>query len=143
MVSRILEISSLSGDDYINLVGQYNSVVRDNGKSEVDPRLLKRGYTPEQIEATRRTAKSKFNPVTSLNLRFKTHFSKFEYEYFDYVLHLFDQYKKGNLPFPGCLSEQPAQIIETFQVLTALENENELRLRRQVNKENGRSKRKN
>lgn len=44
-------------------------------------------------------------------------------------------YKKGTMPFPGSVVEQPAKIIEIFDVLTQLEQESEEKMRKKLEKE--------
>jgi hypothetical protein len=61
--------------------------------------------------------------------------NNFKYPYFSYVLNLYSQYKKGSLPFPGSVSEQPAKIIEIFNVLEQLELEQQEKQRKAVEKE--------
>lgn len=64
--------------------------------------------------------------LISLNLHFKGDLDKWEYENFNYIMALFDLYHRhGTLPYPGTLSEQPAKVIEIFQILDQLKYERE------------------
>jgi hypothetical protein len=59
-----------------------------------------------------------------------------EYNHFNFVMmsnHVYNN--AGVLPFPGSLSEQPAQIMEIFETLFALEAEREEDARRKAEKD--------
>lgn len=76
------------------------------------------------IQAVR--AQAKFNPVTTLNLTFSKPFKEFEFDQFGFVATLFNQFDKhGTLPYSGSLTEQPNKIIEAFNVIKALNAEQE------------------
>ena len=120
-----MEISSVSDWDYVNIIGQY--VQLETGKTdEIDPRLLARGFTEQQIKMIQEKKKgSSLNEAISLNLHFKT-LGRWKYDKFDFVYTLFNQYdKNGVMPFPGSLSEQPAKIMEIFNILVQLTSETE------------------
>lgn len=117
-----MEISSLSYQDMVRIVAQYNTIY--NGSKSVDDSvLMDRGYTAEQIAAMRNQVTQAFSPVESCGLRFKSDFSKVEYPNFHYLMNLYHLYEKGCLPFPGSVSEQPAQIMEMFSIIQLLELE--------------------
>ena len=120
------DISSLDNYEYVCLVANYNSMT---GGKKIDDTLESRGYTPEAIAQARGKFAATFSPVKSCNLRFTKPFEHLKFEPMSYVLTLFDNYERGCLPFPGSVSEQPAQIMEIFSVLRQLRHESELKLR--------------
>ena len=110
----------MTDNEYVTIVGHYNRSLQG---SEIDPRLLTRGFTEEQLKQIKRKSKSK-SEIISCNLHIKGNLDKFDYPYFSYVLKLFDKYSNhGVLPFPGTHSEQPSKILEIFDLLEALDLE--------------------
>lgn len=95
--------------------------------SEKDPRieLTNRGYSQQQIESV---LKSKTNSTISSGLKFTKPTWHFEYSKLSYVLNLFENYERGVLPFNGSVSEQPAQIIEIFNLLASLKQDQKRKL---------------
>ena len=89
----------------------------------IDPEIYKRNYSPEALKALEAAALRDFNPIKSQGLLFEAPFERFQCRNMSYALQLFQQYEAGNLPFPGSVSEQPAQIIEIFNTLAALKVE--------------------
>jgi hypothetical protein len=123
---KIQELSALSLAEYINIVGHYNKITL---KKEIDPRLLQRGFTQEQLKAVRDSMEKLPSEIISLNLHFKTNLEKFRSEEFNYLVTLYDAYHRhGVLPYSGSLSEQPNKIIEIFNVLDSLRQERENKL---------------
>lgn len=126
MTHVVSEISTLGTPEFIKLVATY---CRNSSKNqEIDPGLNSRGYSPEALLEAKRLAEKKFNPVTSLGLRFTKPLSNFESDIITYAWTLFENYERGLLPFPGSVSDQPAQIMEifgTFQALRIERQENE------------------
>ena len=114
LIYRIKELSSLTYFEYIHLVGHYNKLLY---KEQIDPQLLLRGFSEEQIKQMMDHKRTTVNELVSCNLHFKS-VVDWEYDHFDYVLTLFNQYNKhGTLPFPGSHVDQPAKIIELFEVV--------------------------
>lgn len=74
---------------------------------------------------------------------FKSDFSNVSYPHYDYVVNLYDAYKKGCLPFEGSASEQPGQIINIFVLLNNLyiETEDKQRKEQETKNKKARSKR--
>ena len=116
-----MKLSTFSTYEYIQLVGHYN---RLQMKDRVDPRLLTRGFTEEQLKEMQKRMGKVPDEIISLNLHMKTDLSKMVYVPFNYVFRLYDRYiEAGVLPFDGTHSDQPAQIIEIFSVLEQLQME--------------------
>lgn len=118
MAHRIAELSSLSTIEFIKIVATYAHA--RSGKDSIDPSLAARGFTPEQIEQTKKLTEKKFNPVQIMGLRFTRPLDNFKSDLMGYAWTLFENYERGVLPFPGSVSEQPAQIMEIFGVFSAL-----------------------
>jgi hypothetical protein len=84
--------------------------------------------------------------LISCNLHLKGSLEQWDYPIFGFIITLFNQYNKfGSLPFKGRLTDQPAKIIEIFDLLSQLDSEAQLKhkqdLERQQNK-NKKGKRK-
>lgn len=121
-----MQISALSTYDYITLIAHYNRLQK---KDRVDPRLLTRGFTEDQLKQLQKTLGKSPDELISLNLHFKTDLTKFNYPHFNYVFRLYDRYNDaGVLPFKGSHSDQPAQIMEIFSVLEQLQMETQKEL---------------
>jgi hypothetical protein len=136
-----MEISSLTDHDFIRLVATYADL-NSGDKQKVSSQAVNRGYTPEQLAQAKSHIAVKFNPVTSCGLRFTRPYSSLKFEPFSYVLTLYENYERGCLPFPGSVSEQPAQIMEVFSVLRQLKHEAEVQIRETQSK-HGRNQYKN
>lgn len=137
IVHNIFHISQLSDPDFALIVGQFNHSL-SGSKEEIDPSLSERGYSPEAIAAAKK--KVAFNPIVSCGLRFTKHLSNYKYPLFTYVVSLFQNYEKGNLPFEGPVSDQPAQIMEIFSVFEHLRAEQQSKINQKL-EENVRRKR--
>ncbi len=79
--------------------------------------------------------------VQLLNLKFKGSLKQYVYPYFDFILSSFMAFKNsGTLPFEGSYSDQPAQILEIYNVLQAIQNEYETKAMNQHKREMDKSK---
>ena len=109
----------------------------------IDPRLLNRGFTKEQLDALRQGAEQRVesNEIVSLNTRITGDLGRFNYNLFDYVINLYHVYNKaGTLPYPGSTSEQPAKIIEIFNTIEQLyleQRQQEIAKQEKESKRNG------
>jgi hypothetical protein len=138
--SKILEISSVSNFDYINIVGHYNKLTL---AKQVDPRLLARGYTEEQLKVLHSKMNVTASEFISLNLHFKGDADKWDYPYFNYIITLCDAYElNGVMPFEGAHVDQPAKIIEIFQILSQLKIERQNKINEEQNRQNQKESRK-
>lgn len=118
VANRALDISSLNLADLATIMANYVSLMR--GDKDHDSALLGRGYTAEQLKAV----KSKKQAAVEMHgLRFTVPLINFKYERMHYVLILFENYERGILPYPGSVSEQPAQIMEILSLLKTLKQE--------------------
>lgn len=122
------------------LVAQFN-LLSLNGKGEVDPTLASRGYSTEALAMV--NARVAAPVVTSCGLKFTTQLSRFKYPYFGYVLTLFENYERGQLPFEGAVSEQPAQIMEILAALQNLKFERDKKQLEKMERKNVGQQRKN
>lgn len=135
-----MEISGLTDYGFVCLVAQYNTAT-SNSKHSVDPNLEARGHSAEAIAQANKHFSARFAPVVSCGLRFTKPFDHFKFDHIGYVYTLFENYERGSLPFPGSTSEQPAQIMEIFSVLSRLKVEYETKAIESVNR--GRNQHKN
>lgn len=84
--------------------------------------------------------KNKLDNVRTLNVRLSGNLDRFKYDNFNYVVTLHNVFEKsGVLPFEGAFSQQPAKIVEIFNVLDQLSFEK----REQIQKENQKEAKKN
>lgn len=123
-------------------MGHYNKLIY---KDEIDPKLLARGYSEDQLKQMMESRKgSGPSEVISCNLHLTGRLDRWKYFHFNYVMTLFNSYdKSGVMPFPGTLSEQPAKIIEIFDLLEQLKHEHNEMIRREQAREQAKAKRKN
>jgi hypothetical protein len=135
VVYEIDKLSSLSTAEFIKLVGHYNYLA--SGKPDINPQIQNRGYSAAALAEAKKQNEALFNPVTSLGLTFRKPLSNFKSDVLSYSLTLFENYERGALPFPGSVSEQPAQIMEIFGVLQALRHEREAAERKKLEKNVG------
>ena len=106
----------MSLDEYASIVAEYQSVHKTD-------RIDYSRYSKAQIEVMKKAQKI---DETFLGLRFTSDITLIKHPEFDYIINLYIQYKSfGTLPFNGCLSEQPNKIIEYFNILRAIQNEEE------------------
>lgn len=54
------------------------------------------------------------------SLKFTRDLTEFHYPLIGYLLILLENYERGSLPYPGPVSEQPAQIMETLSLMQSL-----------------------
>ncbi len=134
-------LSSLSDYEFVCLVAHYNDL-SDGEKNKVSSDVVSRGYSEAALAEAQKQKTKKFNPVVSCGLKFSKPFDHLRFETIGYVLTLFENYTKGALPFPGNVSEQPAQIMEIFSVLGQLMREREQKAIGEI-KSNGRNKHQN
>lgn len=131
-----MKISSLHECEYAGIVAIYNM---HTGDTVLDKELKSR-YTDAQLKELQKKKDEKNVGIESCGLRFTRPLDLFPCEKFNYYYTLFENYEKGVMPFPGSVSEQPAQIIEIFNVFKALRSEQDIKLSKQIKKENGRYK---
>lgn len=133
-----MDISSLTLAEYARIISSYNAIRLSRS---LDPRLKDRGFTDEQLKILREKMKTSVTEVRSLNIKFTRPIEEFKYSQFGYVLTLYRAYKEhGTLPFPGSISEQPAQFIEILNTIEAVELEfREKELEQQKNKDKRKS----
>lgn len=115
---KSLEISSISVYELIVITAHYTSLI--SNEIDHDESLKLRGFSEEQIKKV-----SKQKPKTqikTMGLIFKQPLCKFKYPLIEYVLILSENYEKGNLPFSGSISEQPAQVIEILELIKAIKS---------------------
>jgi hypothetical protein len=129
-------ISGLSDSEYKNMVGHYNRLVYG---TNIDQSIYDRGYSDAAIKEMEKRATPQ--TVESLNLRFTSALDNFELEGFDYYYSLYQYFSTNKaLPFSGSLADQPAKIIEIFSLFNQLEQERELKLHKEAQR-NGRHQR--
>lgn len=94
--------------------------------------LLDRGFSEAQVNATLKGSEPK--AVSGLGYTI-TNTKNLRHPRFFFLVSLWQKYKQGVLPYNGSLVDQPAKIIEIFDVLTELEWEQQERERKKHEKE--------
>lgn len=126
-----MQISTLSDYDRACLVAKYNSSYK---KELINPKLFE-NRTESEIKYLRKTMGG--TTQISCGLEFSREFKDYpEYLHFNFVMmshYIFT--KSGNLPFNGCLADQPAQTVEILELLFELDSEREAELRQKAEKE--------
>lgn len=121
MYLKVLDIAALSDYDRALIVAKYNSLYK---KETIDPKIFQ-NRTEAEIKYLRKTMGQIKN--ISCSLEFSKEYPEYpEYEHFNFVMmasHVFN--KSGILPFPGSLSEQPAQVMDILELLFELDAERE------------------
>lgn len=126
-----MQISSVSFYERSLIVGQYNSYFQDN---DIDPRLLSKGLTEQQIQQIRNRMGKK--EVVSLDLRFTKDLKLFKHPKFDFLYQLYDAWSSHNtLPFKGSFTDQPSQILEYFTIFDQLKYEQDKRAKLKADRE--------
>ncbi len=124
-------MSYLSNREYVTLIGHYNQV----GDKSLENQLRAKNYTEEAIK----TITEKFRnvdavTVNSLNVQFKTN-QVFTFDGFGYYYGLYRQFKEnGVMPYEGCLTDQPAKIMEIFETFEQLQYEQEAKQMEEIRK---------
>lgn len=113
------------------LIGNYQNISGDDREQK----LRERGYSEGQIKVALADNPAESKTVTSLNVRFNTN-QAIKYPYFSYVFTLYLRYRDGILPYEGPLTDQPAKIIDMFNILEQLQHETEVKQRKEAEKEN-------
>lgn len=134
-------ISTFNIQDYVQLLGHYTKL---KSGPTIDPRLLDRyANDPKRLDLIKQQMEKKTpKRHKALNVIFKKPIENFNYDQFAYVYTLYIQYQKGVNPFQGPLADQPAQIMEIFNTLSALEHEEQQRIMRENKNNEQRNKRK-
>lgn len=133
-------MSGLSFYEYATFIGHYQHLA--SGKAGTEQKLETRGYSEAALKELEQHERKMISTVESQGLRFKRPLKEYESDILEYALQLHENYERGQLPFPGSVSEQPAQIIQIFNLLSSLRNE---RVEKQNKREekNGKHKHKN
>ena len=124
------------------LVGHYAKL---KGGQQVDNKIYSRGYSEEALKMLQTQLKKAPTGARALNLEF-SNIEQCKHPLFDFYLSCFDTFNRhGLLPLPGAYADQPAKIIEIFQVLEALkletDREQQEKQRREQEKANRRNRR--
>ena len=133
-----MELSILSSFEMANLIGSYYKLSK---KDSVDPRLLERGYTPEQIAILMKQPITQKTNIISCGLKITGDLDQFKEPGLNFYLSAFHAYDtSGILPFPGTFSEQPAKILDIFDIMSQLKFDEEDRIRKETERELKRKK---
>lgn len=128
---KTLEYSSLSDYDRACLVAKYNSMYK---RETINPKIFE-NRSEAEIKYLRKTMSG--NKQISCGIEFIKEFKEYpDYNHFNFVMMASHVYNKsGVLPFPGSLSEQPAQMMEILETIFELDTEREQDLADKAQKE--------
>lgn len=133
-----MDLSTLSTFEMANLIGAYYKL---GSKPRIDPHLLARGYTPEQIAALDKSIITKQNNINCCGIKITGDLDQFNEPSLNFYLpafHSFDE--KGINPFPGSYSEQPSKIIDIFDILAQIKLDETQKIQREHEREMNRKK---
>jgi hypothetical protein len=133
-----MDMSSLSNKEYVNLVGHYRWLFSERGEATSQSDLKSRGYTDQQIEAVNRSKRKASKSFKVGNILFRKPLVEFKCDNLSYLLLLFENYEKGLLPFNGPVSDQPAKVIDIFNILYQVRQEYQDEQKNKLEKKNGR-----
>ncbi len=138
-----MDVSGLTNLEFVSLVAHYNSLWDDNlNYNEISDQVSTRGYSEAALEEVRKHNRLAFTSIKSCGLEFTRPFNHLRFDQLSYALLLLENYERGRLPFPGSVSEQPAQIMEIFSVISRVRQEREAKASEKL-KVDGRNKHKN
>lgn len=124
----------MSTFDRIRLVSHHNSIYNNFG---VNNSIFRKGYTQEQIDALIQRIGDQATMYESCGLQFKVNAEEYKHDMYSFLANTFHSYDShGILPFSGGLADQPAQIIEYFEILSQLKYEHQQRLHEEQKKRN-------
>ena len=112
-------------------MAKYNSLYH---RESIDPKIFQ-NRTEAEIKYLRKSMGALAQ--SSCGMQFDKDYKEYpEYNHFNFVMMASHVYNKsGTLPFPGSLSEQPAQMMEVLEVLFELDAEREADAQRKAEKE--------
>jgi hypothetical protein len=124
----------LSSFDRLCIVNQYNTVLKKKGSTAT---LNDRGYTEQQLKFLRKNLGSTMIHSAGIEITGDRSLIP-DYNHFGFIITVFYSYQRsGQLPFSGGSAEQPAQIMEIFELLSELDAEREVdNLKEQEKKRN-------
>ena len=128
-----MDLSSVGSYEHALLVGHYNSL---SAKDQISSELLDRGYTPQQIAILEKRTITDKTSVISCGLKFYGDLARFSHSSFSYYMqtfHAFDNH--GTLPFKGTFNDQPAKILEIFDIFFELKHEQQERMHKDAERE--------
>ena len=122
-------MNQISDNEYVNFVIYYNNLGKDKPKAD----LSQRGYTKEMLKQLNDLSLNVCCHKV-LNVEYPSSLRN-EYPGFGFLYNLYRQYSdNGTMPYPGCLTEQPAKIIEYFDIFDCLKAEAEKEQMRKMKK---------
>jgi hypothetical protein len=113
-----MDVSSISITEMALITAHYTSLL--SGEKDQEDLLRARGYSEQQIKIV--MSKQATPNVNTMGLVFSKPLVKFKYSLMSYLLILLENYERGNLPYPGAVSEQPAQVMEIIGLLQAIKS---------------------
>lgn len=136
----IIAISSISIGDSANIVGSYLKVKLGNKNSSAS-QYKERGYSDKQIEILL-SQKNSNRRITSCGFVFES-LNSVDYPHLGYVISAFRAYDDhGILPESGGYFDQPNQIIEIFDILKMIQNEEIEQQQKEIEKQSKKQTRK-
>jgi hypothetical protein len=133
---KIEEISNLTTQEYIEMICTFEYYTNSN-KYSCKSRSFKSDKEKVDFES-RNGCKvdNKFTKFEYDNLRFTKCCCNHLSGDFNFIMGMFEQYDKGNLPFSGCYTDQPNKVIDLMNLIQKLNHDREDRLNKENMKKN-------
>ncbi len=138
-----MNISSINDCDYVKIIATWYYSLEERFNCELQKqKFMQMNDWEKRVEALEQrngcNAQSSFSGVVEKfngtpkfvcdDVGFYRCFCNYIDQSTMFLLHLFFQYERGFLPFPGSISEQPSKIIDIFSVFTYLKSERQKEL---------------
>lgn len=154
--SKVLEYSSITEADYVSLATFFLSQTNENFNCDMCLSRFCHRSDAEAMDKKWRTAKGCFDvsekPKHSLidksrgiTIDYLTCPGNLSSPSDGHLFSMLDVFEKGTMPFPGCYSDQPAKVVEAFNVIVNLREqhnkdmeEREKKAQNRLNKKGGR-----
>lgn len=108
-----MDLASIDITEYVSIIAAYNKINKD----DTEEKLKARGFTADQIKYA--LSQQTFSPVRSVDVTFTAPI-KIECPQFNTYMQLHQAYKLGMLPGVGPVMDQPAKLIDVFNLLDVL-----------------------
>lgn len=127
----------MSSYERASLIGNYHAL---SVKESIDPSIKNRGYTAEQLKNLENKTQVRRVSINSCNLSITGDLKQFNEPNLGYYLEAFYAYDNhGVLPFSGSFSEQPSKMLDIIEILKQMQNEEETRIRKQIERDQKRN----
>ena len=133
-----MTLSTISSYERACLVGNYHFL---GNKDNIDPKIQSMGYTKAQLAMLEKQTVTKQYAVNSCGMNITGDYKQFIEPNIGYYLEAFSAYDNhGVLPYTGSFTEQPSKILDLFEIFKQMQNEEETKIRKQIERNQKRAK---